>query len=103
MYLRKELEHTMNEVRMDERRRKKADPMGSGRPKATGDPIRAYGKQSAQRAILGAIHESSLHKKQTGPKKFGPVMLVVPKTTPGYAGGTKIALAESKVTKRIPQ
>lgn len=31
------------------------------------------------------------------------IVLVVPKTTPGYAGGTKIALADSKETKRIPQ
>ena len=30
-------------------------------------------------------------------------LLVVPKRTPGYAGGEKKALAESKEIKRIPQ
>ena len=36
-------------------------------------------------------------------KKMMVFVLVVPKTTPGLAGGNEIALADSKETKRIPR
>ena len=42
------LTHTRSEVRKGERRRKKAGPLGSGGPQASGDPVRPYGEPGAQ-------------------------------------------------------